>query len=105
MRENDIVADIFLRVETALREHLRNELGFEQSLVDQVCGQVRQQEPTVRREWKGARVGYVAERPRPDDETRQRALEEVNRTGNVNEAASKTGLSRSTLYRMLNRKR
>lgn len=45
---------------------------------------------------------YIA-KPIIPSERKQRALEDVGRTGNVAEAAARNGISRRTMYRLLKR--
>lgn len=99
-REKDIVADIIGRIDAALRQALANELGFEQSVVDEVSRVVRAQDAPVRQHWARSEA-YVPARPPEKEEAKQRALEEVRRNGNVAEASSRHGVSRATLYRLL----
>lgn len=112
MKGDDIVADILMRAEQAVREFVaRPEFalllrevstggGLEQRIADSIAQQIRRQENPVRQFWSGAEV-YIARRPRPDAGKKAAALEQVQRTGRVADAADSHGMSRATLYRML----
>lgn len=102
MKEIDIVADIIERAAAAVRDYLGSDMGFEASVIDEVCKHIWAQERPARSYWRGADP-YVAERPRKAPDEKQRALDEAKRTGRVAEAADRHGISRATLYRMLKR--
>jgi transcriptional regulator of acetoin/glycerol metabolism len=55
---------------------------------------------TIRREY-GANDVYICKTVPPSEEQKRRALEHANKTGNPREAASKHGISRAHMYRML----
>lgn len=116
MKGEDIVTDILASAAQAVRdfvqrpefaqllhEALSSGGGLEQRIADSLAQQIKQQERHVRLVWGGADP-YVPRRgPRPDDEKKQAALLEAQRTGRVAEAADRNGISRATLYRMLKR--
>jgi transcriptional regulator of acetoin/glycerol metabolism len=117
MKGIDIIADTLGQVERAVREYvgrpefarfleeaLKSGGGFEQRVADGIAEQVRAQEKPVRQVWGGVTLKYVAARPRPEPERKEAALAEVRRTGNVMEAADRHGVSRATLYRLMNRR-
>lgn len=112
--KEDIVTDILHRAEQAVRDYvqrpefaqmlseiLKSGGGMEQRIADGLAQQLRQQERPIRQHWHGARIEYVA--LRPTKEKKAAAIEEVKRTGKVEEAAARNGISRATLYRLLKR--
>lgn len=103
-KEKDIVTDIFERVIEALNAHLSNDLGFEQSTIDSITAKVRAQDEPVRQHWARSDV-YVPKRPPTLAEAKQKAVEEASRSGRVEEAASRHGISRATMYRLLQKNR
>lgn len=100
MKDKDIVADILSRIEAAVCEYLSNHQGFEQSMADAIAHQIRAQENPIRKHWGGTEP-YVAARSREREQAKQKALEEVRRSGNVAEASSRYGVSRATMYRLM----
>lgn len=101
-KEKDIVTDILDRVEAAVRIYLQHDQGFEQSLVDAISAQIRAQDGAVRQHW-GRSEAYVAARAPGREEAKRQALEEANRSGKPIEAATRWGISRATMYRLLKR--
>ena len=101
-KEKDIVTDILVRVEVAVRAYLKNDAGFEQSMMDAISAQIRAQERPVRQHW-GRSEAYIAARSAQHDEAKAEALAEVKRTGKVAQA-TRHGVSRATLYRLLSKK-
>lgn len=74
-------------------------LGISQDVARLVAAEVVVR---TQREDGGCEV-YIAKPPCVSDVAKQRALEEVKRTGRVAEAADKNGISRATLYRLIGR--
>jgi len=101
-KDKDIVTDILARVDEAVRAYLKNDAGFEQSMMDAISAQIRAQEKPVRQHW-GRSEAYVAARSAQHDAAKAEALAEVKRTGNVAHA-TRHGVSRATLYRLLGKK-
>jgi len=99
--DNDIVGDILNRVELAVRGWMEGENSFEQATINAIAAQIRAQERPARQHWHGAEAPYVALKPRHLPEKKRAAMEEVNRTGRVAETASRHGISRTAMYRML----
>lgn len=99
----DIVTDILERVESALRNSLANDLGFEQSTVDAIAATVRAVDAPVRRDW-ARHDAYVPARAPVREESKRKAVEEAKRSGKVADAARRNGISRATIYRLLNKR-
>jgi transcriptional regulator of acetoin/glycerol metabolism len=57
----------------------------------------------IRREY-GANDVYICKTVPPSEKQKQLALEHANKTGNPREAASKHGISRAHMYRMLKKR-
>lgn len=112
-KEKDIVTDILSRAEAAVRqfierpefarmlqEALRSGGGMEARIADQLAEQIQRVDEPVRMHW-GRSEAYVPAR-RPDREiAKQRAIAEASRSGKVVEAATRHGISRATMYRLL----
>lgn len=96
----DIVTDILERAAQVAMTYLANEMGFEQSAVDAISQQIMAQDSKIRQEW-GKSKHYVPATAPGVEEAKQKALEELRRTGRVAETASKHGISRATMYRLL----
>lgn len=54
----------------------------------------------TRLEW-GRCEAYVAAKPREKEQVKRQAAEEARRSGRVTETASRYGISRATMYRLL----
>jgi transcriptional regulator of acetoin/glycerol metabolism len=103
VKEKDIVEDILSRAVAAVFEYLSNHQGFEQSMADAIAGQIRAKETKIRKDWGGSEP-YVAARPAGIAEAKRRALEDAQKTGKVSDAASRHGISRATVYRLLRKR-
>ncbi len=112
-KEKDIVSDILGRAEAAVREFVSrpefsqslNEAmqgggGLEQRLADQLADQIKRVDAPVRQHWARSDA-YVPARSPAHEERKRKAIAEACRTGNVSDAASRHGVSRSTIYRLL----
>ena len=115
-REKDIVTDLLGRAEQAVREFIQRpefiELlaeiarsgasggGLEHRIADSLADQIRRQDGAARRYWGRSDV-YVPAKPPSKEEAKQRAVEEARRSGRVVESASRHGISRSSMYRLL----
>lgn len=99
-KENDIVTDILQRAMDVVRAEL-GPSGLESATLDAVIARIGALEKPVRHDWRGT----VAQRnPAQVEQAKQAALDEVRRTGRVAEAGSRYGISRATLYRLLERR-
>jgi transcriptional regulator of acetoin/glycerol metabolism len=56
---------------------------------------------TIRRDYGGTKDVYICKTVPPTEEQKRLALEYANKTGNPREAASKAGISRAHMYRIL----
>lgn len=112
-REKDIVTDLLCRAEQAVREFVnrpefaqllaeiaRSGGGIEQRIADSLAEQIRQQDAPARRYWARSEP-YVPAKPPQKEVAKQRAVEEARRSGRVMESASRYGISRSSMYRLL----
>lgn len=63
----------------------------------------RQLEGRIRERWGGTELGYIAKQRRVDTAVKHAAVEEVRRSGRVVEVATKHGISRRTMYRLIKR--
>lgn len=100
-KDKDILADILTRVESAVLVWMEKQGGFDQATKDAITAQIRAQEKPVRRDYARVDV-YVAARGSDHAQAKAAALAEIKRTGKV-AAATRYGVSRATLYRMLKR--
>ncbi len=98
--ENDFVSDILERLATAVCSYLAGNHGVEQSKLDQIAQKIKGQSAPIRVYWKGCII-YIPGRLSGWEERKRRALEDARRTGQVSICASKHGVSRATLYRLL----
>jgi len=103
--EKDIVTDILQRVTEVVRAELGAKL-MEQATLDQIIAHIGALEKPVRQVW-GRSETYIAARSGAHEQTladaKAAALAEVRRTGNVAQA-TRHGVSRATLYRLLGKK-
>lgn len=112
-KEKDIVADLLGRAERAVREFVerpefaqmlvelsRSGGGLEQRVADRLAEQIRNQDGAARQHWGRCDVYVPAKSPVKDD-AKRRALEEARRSGRVEAAGSRHGISRSSMYRLL----
>lgn len=101
-KEKDIVSDILQRAMDVVRAEMGS-AGLDRATVDLLVAHIGALDRSVRQDWARTKP-YIAERRgTPDAEAaKQTALAEVRRTGNV-AAATRHGVSRATLYRMLKR--
>lgn len=99
-KEKDIVVDILQRAMDVVRAEL-GPAGLDRVTVEALVARIGALEKPVRRDYARADV-YVAARSSGHAQAKAAALEEVKRTGNV-AAATRHGVSRATLYRMLKR--
>ncbi len=99
-KEKDIVTDILQRAMDVVRAEM-GPAGLDRATAEVIIAQIGALEKPVRRDYARAEV-YVAARSADHAQAKAAALEEVKRTGNV-AAASRHGISRATLYRMLKR--
>ena len=97
-KENDIVSDILQRAMAVVRAEM-GPRGIDRATVEVIVAHIGALEKPVRRDYARADV-YVAARGSDHAEAKAAALAEIKRTGNV-AAATRHGVSRATLYRML----
>lgn len=62
--------------------------------------EARKLEERIRERWGGAELGYIGRRSR-NPEAVKAAVADARSSGRVSEAASRHGVSRQTLYRLL----
>ena len=97
-KEKDIVTDILQRAIEVVRAEM-GPAGLDRVTVETLVAHIGALERPVRQHWRGV----VPQRaPAEVTAAKQAALDEVKRTGNV-AAATRHGVSRATLYRMLKR--
>ena len=99
-KEKDIVTDILQRAMDVVRAEM-GPAGLDRATVELIVAHIGALEKPVRRDYARADV-YVAARGPDHAQAKATALAEVRRTGNV-AAATRHGVSRATLYRMLKR--
>ncbi len=99
-KDPDIVTDILQRAMAVVRAEL-GPAGLDRVTVETLITHIGALEMDVRRDYARADV-YVAARGTGHAQAKAAALEEIKRTGNV-AAATRHGVSRATLYRMLKR--
>lgn len=99
-KEPDIVTDILQRAMDVVRAEI-GPRGLDRATAETLIAHIGALEMPVRRDYARADV-YVAARGSDYAQARASALEEVRRTGNVAHA-TRHGVSRATLYRMLKR--
>jgi hypothetical protein len=97
-KDPDIVTDILQRAMAVVRAELAP-AGIDRLTIEALVTHIGALEKPVRRDYARADV-YVAARSSGHAQAKALALEEVRRTGNV-AAATRHGVSRATLYRML----
>lgn len=100
-KEKDIVTDILQRAMDVVRAEM-GPSGLDRATAEVLIAHIGALEVPVRRDYARADV-YVAARSSGHRDAKAAALEEVRRTGNVAQA-TRHGVSRATLYRMLKRK-
>lgn len=97
-KEEDIVSDILQRAMDVIRAEM-GPAGLDRITVETLVAHIGALERPVRLDWRD----MVAKRSMVQLEAAKiAALEEIRRTGNV-AAATRHGVSRATLYRMLKR--
>lgn len=99
-KDTDIVTDILQRAMAVVRAEL-GPAGIDRLTVETLVTHIGALEKPIRRDYARADV-YVAARSSSHAQAKATALEEVKRTGNVAQA-TRHGVSRATLYRMLKR--
>lgn len=99
MKDRDIVADILARVETAVRVWALDH-GVNPAMIDALVVEVRAQDKPIRKDWARCEP-YIAARGPGIDDAKRRAIEEAGKSGKIAEAASRNGISRATMYRLL----
>lgn len=100
-KEKDIVTDILQRAIDVVRAEM-GPCGLDRATADALIAHIGALETPVRRDYARSDV-YVAARSSSHRDAKAAALEEVRRTGNVAQA-TRHGISRATLYRMLKRR-
>lgn len=100
-KEKDIVDDILQRVIDVVRAEM-GPRGLDRATADALIAHIGALETPVRRDYARSDE-YVRARRSSHRDAKAAALEEVRRTGNVAQA-TRHGVSRATLYRMLKRK-
>lgn len=100
-KEKDIVTDILQRAIDVVRAEM-GPRGLDRATADALIAHIGALETPVRRDYARSDV-YVAARSSSHRDAKAAALEEVRRTGNVAQA-TRHGISRATLYRMLKRR-
>lgn len=99
-KDTDIVTDILARAMDVVRAELAP-AGLDRATLETLIAHIGALEKPIRRDYARADV-YVAARSSGHAEAKAVALAEVRRTGNV-AAATRHGVSRATLYRLLKR--
>lgn len=101
-KEKDIVTDILQRAMDVVRAEM-GPAGLDLATVEMLVAHIGALDRPVRHDWARTKPYIAEKRGTPDIEAaKQTALAEVRRTGNV-AAATRHGVSRATIYRMLKR--
>lgn len=101
-KEKDIVTDILQRAMDVVRAELGPAV-IERATLEVVIAHIGALEKPIRRDWRGASA-YIAQRDADYPDRKAAALAEVQRTGRVAEAGSRHGISRATMYRLLDKR-
>lgn len=91
-------ADDFVSMQRAELERIAVKLGVPPRLAAMIGAEW---DVRTRRDW-GRCEPYIAVRAPISTETKAMAIAEVRRTGKVDEAATRWGVPRSSLYRLMN---
>lgn len=91
MKSDDIIAE-FLRLAAASCS----------SFTEDIALQIEMQ---LRNKYGGTEPGYIAKTPSSVEKAKEAAAAEARRSGRVRATAEKHGISRATMYRILNRER
>lgn len=99
MKDHDIVTDILSRVEIAVRVWAQDH-GVSAALIEAMVVEVRAQDRPIRKDWARCEP-YIAARCPGMEDAKRRAIDEASKSGKIAEAASRNGISRATMYRLL----
>lgn len=97
--QEDIVTDVLTRLESAVLACLA-EKNQPAHLKHGIVALIRSLDEPIRRDWKRRQYHVASRSAVAFDEAKAAALDEIKRTGNVANA-TRHGVSRATLYRLL----
>ncbi len=113
MKGRDVIVDVITQASRAVRAFLegpdfqrmlqdaaQSGGGMEQRLAEVLEQQIRTSAAPVRQHWARSDA-YIAARDPDQEEARSRAVAEASRSGRVVEAATRHGISRATMYRLM----